>query len=110
MIYRYHSGTGEYLGSGQGQSSPSERGEELCPANATKIAPPVADEGCIVCWNGAAWQQVLVSPEPLPDPIPEPTERERLEGELAMLQQRKLMELIANDPEIIDLKAQLAGL
>lgn len=58
QIYTYSPLTGEYMGTDEARESPLEPGAYLVPANATAVAPPDAQAGYALVWDGSAWQVV----------------------------------------------------
>ena len=72
IIHHYHPETGVYIGAGLADPSPMEQGVWLVPAHATDIEPPVAPNGQVAVWAGAAWA-VLPNIAP-PDAAPQSPE------------------------------------
>jgi hypothetical protein len=58
-IYHYHPVSGEFVGAGQADPDPLDKGNLLIPANATDTAAPAEQAGKARVWNGSAWVHVL---------------------------------------------------
>lgn len=72
IVYSYHPGTKEYIGSDIAHESPLEKGTFLMPANTT-TKNPILESGKITKWNGEDWILEDIPQKPLP---PEPTLQE----------------------------------
>lgn len=75
-IYNYHPDTGAYIGEGEADPNPMEKGKWLFPAHCTTKAPPAQKAGNIRVFLNGAWgytlekDPVVVTPEPQdPDEI-----------------------------------------
>lgn len=63
-IYHYHPRTGEYLGVGEADESPLEKGKYLIPANATTEEPPALNKGEVAKRKDNTWIKEIM-PEPI---------------------------------------------
>lgn len=70
LIYHYHSETGAFLGQGEADKNPRERGKFIVPAFATTLPPPAPADGKIRVFRNGAWGYVRedsIESDPQPD-------------------------------------------
>lgn len=91
VAYSFNPKSHKFTGIKECQRDPLEsqaqgRDVWLLPANCTFVEPLPEKDGFDRVWNGAVWIYQEIVPEPEPEPYV-PTEREKLEMELAQTEQ-----------------------